>query len=840
MEQSSSDVKKVNSDPLIVSVNNLKIYDLKYSSHRDAIIKSNHNSNSIEEIHPPENDMLGVFQIDGDDIGFRVYAKQEINAETDICIYDGELITRTLQDGEIPEFDKSQEEAKYKNNLSNGKNQELTQSERTKLKSHLDKLERTIGNYAFIVNQTETEIETILGHKKAGIASFVNCNHSGFANVVACIIKPKKQIVFRTTKKIQEGEEILFDYGNTYIDSENFKHYFPIGIRSSQEFYELNEEHYGKTVKLSEAEKQLLGTSASHLLIPSHYQNGQEIDDASNFIPIIEMGRKKENEKLEPLEKQQFITPLMYAFLKKDYKNINRYITQENLIFVTENGRSALSIANKSIVKNNKKQENFRNKLIKAIRNLFDEIEWSNKAFRQYLKDNNTKIEDQIDLPEIKKNLSKEGRGQRIRIKTEKFKNYELELPISNKKSNSPPTTKGSDKRSRRPTEKVKNYADSKKKQNYKNKANQQTKMRSSNKNVNDKLEDPIQVKSSHDRSEKKSKKLNSVFQNKENLPTTTTESKKNRKRKEEVTLENKSSLDNNLSSKGFQNKKQKTTLIGINSTLSFFNGQNTFNIHNNKPDRYNYDYNFLSSLGANDEFTDEQNELIDEHNKIIGVMRVSAWGRMSYQVNLEDLLAPTMKFSYRSKILTTAIMEGPFKGKTLFEAAIELKNNDACALMWDFIAFDAAKKGEVAALSTILNSLPYEQAVELISRGAPNEIDNGLTVMAIAKKYNQLEITNLISNFTIQPNIKNCEPLATRHSSNSSQQAGQGIGSNLNFASSFFNHLSHDHPLSTPESSEPSSIRSSAQINPLPTSQSPDPSSSEQTVQKEIVDLTK
>ncbi len=357
-----------------------------------------------------------------------------------IGVYGGEFVTQKIKNGVVrPPFEKEKEKAEYIERLKAKRTVEaeiteengLTKAENAELDSYLEELERRIGDYAFTVDERQDEIEYCFGHENASILNFVNHGHE-ITNVAPEYDVENKQIVFYAERDIKEGEELLFNYGATY-GVEKFEHIFPIGIRTSKEFYQQNFEEYGCIILLSKENQQLLGTSASHLLIPKNYGDLRKNNTSMriNSLPILEMAQE-ENGELNPLKKQNFITQLMYAFLEQDEEIIESYIKKEvSLAFVTQGGKSALSIANKK-AKTNPKLAGLRDRLVAAIKHSLKGEGWNEEACSKYLAANGTSIDAGKDLPESKENQMDLERSLRMPIN----KNLEDDEAKLNKNKN--------------------------------------------------------------------------------------------------------------------------------------------------------------------------------------------------------------------------------------------------------------------------------------------------------------------------------------------------------------------------------------------------------------------
>ncbi len=418
----------------IISTNHITTYNLRDETVRNTIINSHPTIKTIQ--NPPEK--LGLFSVSG--IGYGVYAEKEIFAGEMIGVYGGEFVTQKIKNGVVsPPFEKEKEKAEYIERLKAKRAVEaeiteengLTKAENAELDSYLEELERRIGDYAFTVDERQDEIEYCFGHENASILSFLNHGHE-ITNVAPEYDVENKQIVFYAERDIKKGEELLFNYGATY-GIEKFEHIFPIGIRTSKEFYQQNFEEYSYIILLSKEDQQLLGTSASHLLIPKNYGDLRKNNTSMhiNSLPILEMAQE-ENGEFNPLKKQNFITQLMYAFLEQDEEIIESYIKKEvSLAFVTQDGKSALSIANKK-AKTNPKLAGLRDRLVAAIKHSLKGEGWNEEACSKYLAANGTSIDAGKDLPESKENQMDLGRSLRMPIN----KNLEDDEAKLNKNKN--------------------------------------------------------------------------------------------------------------------------------------------------------------------------------------------------------------------------------------------------------------------------------------------------------------------------------------------------------------------------------------------------------------------
>ncbi len=433
----------------IISTNHITTYNLRDETVRNTIINSHPTIKTIQ--NPPEK--LGLFSVSG--IGYGVYAEKKIFAEEMIGVYGGEFVTQKIKNRVVrPPFEKEKEKVEYIERLKAKRAVEaeiteengLTKAENAELDSYLEELERRIGDYAFTVDERQDEIEYCFGHENASILSFLNHGHE-ITNVAPEYDVENKQIVFYAERDIKKGEELLFNYGATY-GIEKFEHIFPIGIRTSKEFYQQNFEEYSYIILLSKEDQQLLGTSASHLLIPKNYGDLRKNNTSMhiNSLPILEMAQE-ENGEFNPLKKQNFITQLMYAFLEQDEEIIGSYIKKEvSLAFVTQGGKSALSIANKK-AKTNPKLAGLRDRLVAAIKYSLKGEGWNEEACSKYLAANGISIDAGKDLPESKENQMDLGRSLRMPInknleddeaklnKNKKRKKYKkTEMAVSSKK----------------------------------------------------------------------------------------------------------------------------------------------------------------------------------------------------------------------------------------------------------------------------------------------------------------------------------------------------------------------------------------------------------------------
>jgi hypothetical protein len=367
-----------------------KIFDLARKTDRDQVIAEH---KSITHLEPPEYNFLRVFKTPF--AGFGVIAHKTIKKNQIICSYQGKTVLQEIKDGVMPRYDEvTTALAEEKKQITQNGDRPLTEEELEKLDEFANQRKKLIRSYAFVLKKNNRQCLTVLSHRQAGIAAFVNCSWNGFANAETRLENNK--IVYRTLRDIQSGEEILIDYGCDYTDSQEFHHIFPIGSRSIDSFLEKNAGHYPhQPIALDKTDQELLGTQATHVLLP-HYcsdsktlksLNGTEI----NLLPVIEMVKQTTDNKFIPLPSQQFITTLMYACLKlelRENKTLFDKLIQKKVCvdFVTANGRSAWHILT-SQYRNSPQIDKICMKLSTAIYHVYDKRGWAN-AYRTYLNKN--------------------------------------------------------------------------------------------------------------------------------------------------------------------------------------------------------------------------------------------------------------------------------------------------------------------------------------------------------------------------------------------------------------------------------------------------------------------
>ena len=360
---------------------------------------------TIQEFKSTSAGLLGVLKTEA--TGFGIVAQTFIEKGTQICKYLGEHV----KIGES-EFNKLPPE------VCNYSLEVRGATRRKKRKT----------------DKNDKSINLILGHKIASEGSLIN-NSIDFANV-EIVPNTKSELLFITTKNIHAGEEILLDYGKKYHGRENFRHIFPIGSRSSELFLQQNEKNYGgEPLALTEKEQELLGTKATHVLLPHYYRNKFLWDKLSayeiNFLPLIE-GVKLPGEKFKPLKEQTFITPLMYACLKKHDDMMDSVFRKKgvNVDFVTKSGRSAWSILTADWG-----QPEFSRgrcgKLSRIIKDFYHRNKLPIKAYQNYLRANarnmsNNDVNTSFLLKKRKKNGAGRKNNKKPRPNSNKNVTYEV------------------------------------------------------------------------------------------------------------------------------------------------------------------------------------------------------------------------------------------------------------------------------------------------------------------------------------------------------------------------------------------------------------------------------
>jgi hypothetical protein len=365
-----------------------KNFDLARKTDRDLVIAEH---KSITHLEPPEYNFLRVFKTPF--AGFGVIAHKTIKKNQIICSYQGETVQQEIKDGVMPKYNEiTTALAAKKKQLTQNEDKPLTETGQEELDEFADRLKKLIRSYAFVLKQNHRQCLTVLSHRQAGIAAFVNCSWNGFANAEAKLENNK--IVYRTLRDIQPNEEILIDYGCDYTDSQEFHHIFPIGSRSIARFLEQNARHYPhlhQSIALDKTDQALLGTQATHVLLP-HYCSDSKIlkslnDTEINLLPIIEMIKHPTDNKFIPLPSQQFITTLMYACLKPELsenKTLFEKLIQKKVCvdFVTANGCSAWHILTSQY--RSSAQNKICMKLSTAIYHVYDKRGWAD-AYLPYL-----------------------------------------------------------------------------------------------------------------------------------------------------------------------------------------------------------------------------------------------------------------------------------------------------------------------------------------------------------------------------------------------------------------------------------------------------------------------
>ncbi len=280
------------------------VLDPENSEH---VKKITHEHKTIEDFKSTANGLVRILKTDA--TGLAVVANKDIKAGTRICSFRGEKQWQT-------------------------EDQLRSQS--------LD-----VQHYSFELEHVGHKSLMLFAHKTASEASLINCSYDGYDNIKVELLEG--EVTLCATRDIQAGEEILLNYGEKYYGSENFLHVFPIGSRSIENFLQQNNENYSQTpVKLTLHEQQLLNTTATHVLVPKDYFQHKDAwknydINKINLLPIIEL-LDKPGEGFKPLKDQQFITPLMYACLRKDYDIVEYLKKSANVRFVTKKNSSALSI----------------------------------------------------------------------------------------------------------------------------------------------------------------------------------------------------------------------------------------------------------------------------------------------------------------------------------------------------------------------------------------------------------------------------------------------------------------------------------------------------------------
>jgi hypothetical protein len=363
------------------------LLDLSKKNHRKIIIAEH---KSIIHLVAPKNDLLRVFKTPT--IGFGVVAHQPIKKNQIICNYHGKKVIQKIKDEVITGYEEvAQAITAKKKHLTKNKNRPLTTTEQEQLDEYARQLEKSICNYVFVIKETKNKLVSILSHQEAGIGALVNCSCYGFANALPKV--EADEIIFYALRDINPGEEILIDYGFAFIDGKEFQHIFPIGSRSIETFLTQNAEHYPtQPTALNETERTLLGTQATHVLLPHYYSADlQKLKNYKanqiNILPIIEMAKAEIGSKFKPLPSQQFITGLMYTCLKANKILFNKLIQKRVCAnFVTRNGRSAWYI----LTANHNDSPfipKMCEKLTKAIYQLYEQRGWAD-AYVPYIQKN--------------------------------------------------------------------------------------------------------------------------------------------------------------------------------------------------------------------------------------------------------------------------------------------------------------------------------------------------------------------------------------------------------------------------------------------------------------------
>jgi hypothetical protein len=376
------------------------VLDLSKKSHQEIIIAEH---KSITYFNPPENNLLRVFRTPSAGFGVVAY-KETIKKNQFLCTYLGERVVQKIEAGEIPEYEEITKTVALKiKKLTKNVDRPLTSTEQEELDEFATQLAKYYGLYIFVVSETKKKLTTVLSHRKSGIAALVNCSWTGFANAEAKLVN--NNIVYQALRDIQPGEEIQIDYGDAYTDAKNYQDYFPIGSRSIEKFLKQNDEHYpSQPIILNEGERELLGTQATHVLVPYYYScDLQKLKlykaNQINILPVIEMAKDPTSKTIKPLPSQQFISVLMYTCLKKNKTLFNRLIQKKVCVnFVTNNGRSAWYILTASY-NNTPLMHKMCEQLTKAIYQLYDKRGWAD-AYDQYIQKNlqATSLENQATI----------------------------------------------------------------------------------------------------------------------------------------------------------------------------------------------------------------------------------------------------------------------------------------------------------------------------------------------------------------------------------------------------------------------------------------------------------
>ncbi len=307
-------------------------------------------------------------------------SKTPINAGEVVCLYSGKRIKEIKED--------NFSECYYDNNKPN-------------LRKYPCKDKSLILNYAYLLEDSRKKRISTFGHDGGGVAILVNCTWSGHENLIGKLVK-NEVIQYVAKIDILPGAELLIDYGPDYQDIENFDHYFPIGIRSIEVFLKQTAPDYKyPPIELSEKERELLKTHATHLLLPVCYENiNQYSMEIINSLPIIEMIQEEKEKSARPLAEQQFMTSLMYACAKEDSKQVEIIIKKNaSVVFITKIRQSALYIASKIYQSGNDQtsKEIFYN-VAMALKKIYKKKAWDSSIYAEYLEKNMDNMTNKNDL----------------------------------------------------------------------------------------------------------------------------------------------------------------------------------------------------------------------------------------------------------------------------------------------------------------------------------------------------------------------------------------------------------------------------------------------------------
>lgn len=369
----------MHNEPQINFVPTVKIYD---PSKPDFVKFLKEQRPFIKNFKRVKNDKLRV--VWDSTRGFSVIvnpdSKTPIKAGEVVCLYSGKRIKEIKED--------NFSECYYDNNKPN-------------LRKYPCKDKNLILNYAFLLENSRKKRISTFGHDGGGVAILVNCTWSGHENLKGELVK-NEVIQYVAKIDILPGTELLIDYGPDYQDIENFDHYFPIGIRSIEVFLKQTAPDYKyPPIELSEKERELLKTHATHLLLPVCYENiNQYSMEIINSLPIIEMIQEEKEKSARPLAEQQFMTSLMYACAKADSKQVEIIIKKKaSIVFITKTRQSALYIASK-IYQSGKEQtskEIFYN-VAMALKKIYKEMAWDISIYAEYLEKNMDNMTNKNDL----------------------------------------------------------------------------------------------------------------------------------------------------------------------------------------------------------------------------------------------------------------------------------------------------------------------------------------------------------------------------------------------------------------------------------------------------------